>query len=74
MDPDQTVPIGAGAVLPESTLFVSTLRLVNNVRQLYAADEISRQHFKDTFYDCALMDQSFVTTAQSPWPAREIAG
>ena len=39
VDPDQTVCSG-------STLFASVLKLVSNVRQLFAADDFSRQHFQ----------------------------
>ena len=42
VDPDQTVPIGA--VCSGSTLFV-----VSNVRQLFAADDFSRRHFQMHF-------------------------
>ena len=47
MDPDQTAPIGA--VCSGSTLFASILKLVGNVRQLFAADDFSRRHFSDAF-------------------------
>ena len=40
VDPDQTAPIGA--VCSGSTLFASILKLVCNVRQLFAADDFSR--------------------------------
>ena len=33
-----------------STLFASILKLVSNVRQLFAADDFSRQHFKMHFF------------------------
>ena len=42
MDADQTAPTG-------STLFASILKLVINVRQLFASDAFSRRHFSDTF-------------------------
>ena len=42
VDPDQTAPIGA--VCSGSTLFLS------NARQLFAADDISRQHFQVHFF------------------------
>ena len=46
---DQTAPIGA--VCPGSTLFASILlKLVSNVRQLFAADDFSRQHFQMIFF------------------------
>ena len=41
VDPDQTAPIGA--VCCGSTLFASILKLVSNVRQLFAADDCSRR-------------------------------
>ena len=43
VDPDQTAPIGA--VCSGSTLFASS-----NVRQLFAADNFSRQHFQMYFF------------------------
>ena len=49
VDPDQTAPIAIGAVCSGSTLFASILKLVNNVRQLFAADHFSRRHFSDAF-------------------------
>ena len=42
VDPDQTAPIG-------STLFASMLIFVSNVRQLFAADDFSRQYFQMHF-------------------------
>ena len=42
VDPDQTAPIGA--VCSGSMLFASILFVIN-VRQLFAADDFSRQHF-----------------------------
>ena len=48
VDPDQTAPIGA--VCSGSTLFASILKLVSNVRQLFAADDFSRRHFSDAFF------------------------
>ena len=61
VDPDQTAPIQANRVDPEqtapigaacsgSTLFASILKFVSNVRQLFAADDISRRHFSDAFF------------------------
>ena len=47
VDPDQTAPIGA--VYSGSTLFASILKLISNVRQLFAADYFSRHHFSDAF-------------------------
>ena len=44
VDPDQTAPIGA--VCSGSTLFAS----ISNVRQLFAADNISRRHFQMHFF------------------------
>ena len=41
MDPDQTAPMG-------STLFASIFKLVNNVMQLFAADNIFRCIFVGT--------------------------
>ena len=47
--PDQTAPIGA--VCSGSTLFVSIiLKLVSNVRRLFAADDFSRRHFSGAFF------------------------
>ena len=43
VDPDQTAPIGA--VCSEATLFASS-----NVRQLFTADDFSRQHFQMHFF------------------------
>ena len=43
VDPDQTAPIGA--VCSGSTLFV-----VTNARQIFAADDFSRRHFQMHFY------------------------
>ena len=48
VDPDQTAPLGA--VSSGSTLFTSILKLVSNVRQLFAADDFSRRHFSDAFF------------------------
>ena len=42
VDPDQTAPIG-------STLFACILKFASNVRQLFAADNFSRQHFQMHF-------------------------
>ena len=52
VDPDKTAPIGA--VCSGSTLFASIHKLVNNVRQLIAADNFSRHHFSDAFFLDAL--------------------
>ena len=41
VDPDQTAPMGA--VCSGSTLFASILKLVSNVRQLFAADDFNRR-------------------------------
>ena len=46
--PDQTAPIGAAC--SGSTLFASILKLVSNVRQLFAADDFSRRHFQMHFF------------------------
>ena len=48
VDSDQTSPIGA--VCSGSTLFASILNFVGNVRQLFAADDFSRQHFQIPFF------------------------
>ena len=40
VDPDQTAPIGA--VCSGSTLFACILQFARNVRQLFAADDLSR--------------------------------
>ena len=47
VDPDQTAPIGA--VCSGSTLFACILKFASNVRQLFAADDFSRQHFQMHF-------------------------
>ena len=52
VDPDQTAPIGA--VLSGSTLFVSIIKCVSIVRQLFVADDFSRRHFSDAFFLGAL--------------------
>ena len=49
VDPDQI-----GAVSSGSTLFVSMLEFVSNVRQLFAADDFSRRNFSDAFFLGAL--------------------
>ena len=43
VDPDQTAPISG------STLFASMLVFVSNVRQLFAADDMSRRYFQMHF-------------------------
>ena len=49
VDLDQTAPIGS--VCSGSTLFASILKLVSNVRQLFAADDFSRRlFFRCIFY------------------------
>ena len=48
VDPDQTAPIGA--VCSWSMLFASNTLLVSTVRQLFAADNFSRQHFQMHFF------------------------
>ena len=50
VDPDQTAPIGA--VCSGFTLFASIL--VSNVRQLFAADDFSKQNFWMLFFLGAL--------------------
>ena len=52
VDPDQTAPIGA--VCSGSTLFAFILKIVSNVRQLFAAVDFSRRHFSDAFFLGAL--------------------
>ena len=47
VDPDQTAPIGA--VCTGSILFACILKFAGNVRQLFAADDFSRQHFQMHF-------------------------
>ena len=47
VDPDQTAP-------RSSTLFASLLKLVSNVKQLFAAYNFSRRHFSDGFFLGAL--------------------
>ena len=46
-DPDETAPIRA--VSSGSTMFASILKLVSNVRQLFAAEDFGRRHFSDAF-------------------------
>ena len=53
VDPDQTAPIEA--VCSGSTLFASLLKIVSNVRQLFAADHFSKRHFQMHFFLGALM-------------------
>ena len=48
VDSDQTAPIGA--VCSGSTLFASILKLVSNVRQLFAADDFRLRHFQMHFF------------------------
>ena len=50
VNPDQTAPLGA--VSSGSTLFASGFTYVNNVMQLFAADNFSRQYFQMHFYLC----------------------
>ena len=54
VDPDQTAPIDA--VCSGSTLFASILNnaILSNARQLFAADNFSRQHFQMQFFLGAL--------------------
>ena len=57
VDPDQTAPIGAvcsGSTLLASIHFVDTIQVlfVDNVRQLFAADDFSRRHFQMHFFLC----------------------
>ena len=47
VDPDQTAPIGA--VCYGFALFACILKFASNVRQLFAADDFSRQHFQIHF-------------------------
>ena len=52
-DPEQTAPIGA--ICSGSTLFAPILNSsCSNVRQLFAADDFSRQHFQMHFFLGAL--------------------
>ena len=53
--PEQTAPIGA--VCSGYTWFASTLNLISNVKQLFAADNFSRQHFQMHFFLGALRDK-----------------
>ena len=48
VDPDQTAPIGAVCSLVHTVCF--SIQLVNNVRQLFAADDSSRRHFQMHFF------------------------
>ena len=52
VDPDQMAPIGA--VCSGSTLFTSILKLVSNVRHLFAAENFNRRHFSDASFLGAL--------------------
>ena len=52
VDPVQTAPIGA--VCSGSTLFAFLLNSSLNVRQLFAADDLSRRHFQMHFFLGAL--------------------
>ena len=52
VNPDQTAPIGA--VWSGSILFASILKFVSKVRQLLAADDLSRRHFQMHFFLAAL--------------------
>ena len=52
VDPVQTAPIGA--VCSGSMLFASIFNSPVNVRQLFAADDFSRQHFQMHFFLGAL--------------------
>ena len=47
VDPDQTAPIGA--VCSGFTLFACILYFAGHVRQLFAADDFSRRHFRMHF-------------------------
>ena len=42
-----------------STMFASILKFVRNVRQLFAADDLSRRHFSDAFFLGALRVRIF---------------
>ena len=57
VDPDQTTPIGAVC-----DLIASILKLVNNVRQLFAADDFSRRQFQMHFFLGALRVNTVYTT------------
>ena len=48
VDPDQTAPIGAVCSLVHAVCFHN--KFVSNVRQLFAADDFSRRHFKMHFF------------------------
>ena len=48
VDPDQTAPMGA--VCSGSILFASILKLVSDIRQLFAADDFSRRLFSNVFF------------------------
>ena len=56
---NQTKKAPIGAVLSGSTLFASILEFVSNVRQLFAADDISRRHFSDAYFLGALRVKQF---------------
>ena len=59
VDPNQIAPIGA--VWSGSTLFASILKLVNNVRKLFAVDDFRRCHFSDAFFLGTLRVKSCAT-------------
>ena len=52
VDPDKTAPIGA--VGCGSNLFATILKIVSNLRQLFAADDFSRRQFSDAFFQLEL--------------------
>ena len=47
VDPDQTAPIGA---VCSGSMQCLLLYLIVNIRQLFAADDFSRQHFQMHFF------------------------
>ena len=47
VDPDQTAPIGA---VYSGSHFLLLYFIVSNVRDLFAADDFSRQHFRMLFF------------------------
>ena len=54
------VYLGAiGAVCSGSTFFACILKIASNVRQLFAEDNFSRQHFQMHFFG-ALRDKTYV--------------
>ena len=54
VDPDQTAPMSSLIWVHPVCFYTSILKLVNNVRQLFAAVDFSRRHFSEAFFLGAL--------------------